>query len=139
MEFLHSLLKFALNMGASDIHIKADHHVTIRVAAELHPVQEMIPTAEQVTAMVQHMIPQHLQMRLEREREADFSYYAESVGRYRVNVYHQRGNPCLALRYVKEHIPSIAELHLPDQIRSDRKSTRLNSSHSQQSRMPSSA
>ena len=39
MEYLHSLLKFAVNMGASDIHVKAGHHATIRISGELFPVQ----------------------------------------------------------------------------------------------------
>ena len=34
MEYLHSLLKFASNMGASDVHIKASHHATIRISGE---------------------------------------------------------------------------------------------------------
>ncbi len=116
MEFLHSLLKFALNMGASDIHIKAGHHVTIRVAGELHPVQEVMPAAEQVIAVVEHMLPPHLKARLEREREVDFSYSAESLGRYRVNVFFQRGQYGIAMRYVKSQIPSFAELHLPERL-----------------------
>ncbi len=117
MEFLHSLLKFALNMGASDVHLKAGRHATIRVSGELHPVQEVMPSPEQVAEIVQHMLPKHLHARLEREREVDFSYIAESLGRYRVNVYFQRGQPCLAMRYVKEQIPSFAELHLPEQLK----------------------
>ena len=35
MEYLHSLLKFAVNMGASDVHIKPEHHATIRVSSDL--------------------------------------------------------------------------------------------------------
>ncbi len=116
MEYLHSLLKFALNMGASDIHVKPGAHATIRVSGELHPVQEVTPSAEQVAEMVKHMIPRHLEARLDREKEVDFSYFAEGLGRFRINVFHQRGQLCIALRYVKAQIPSFAELHLPDQL-----------------------
>lgn len=116
MEYLHSLLKFALNMGASDIHVKPNAPATIRVAGELHPVQEVVPSEEQVNAMVKHMIPRHLEVRLEREKEVDFSYTAPELGRYRVNIFHQRGQLCIAMRYVKSQIPSFAELHLPPQL-----------------------
>jgi len=116
MEYLHSLLKFAINMGASDIHVKPGHHATIRVSSELCPVQVDPPTNELMQEMVKSMLPRHLESRLEREREADFSYIAEGLGRYRVNVYHQRGQLCLAMRYVKAAIPSFTELHLPDQL-----------------------
>ena len=116
MEYLHSLLKFAVNMGASDIHVKPEHHATIRISGELFPVQVDPPTREQVEEIVRHMLPRHLEARLEREKEVDFSYLHESLGRFRVNVFYQRGHLCLALRFVKAHIPSFSELHLPEQL-----------------------
>ena len=51
MEYLHSLLKFAINMSASDIHVKPGHHATIRISGELFPVQVDPPTAAQVEEM----------------------------------------------------------------------------------------
>jgi twitching motility protein PilT len=116
MEYLHNLLKFALNMGASDIHIKPDHHPTIRVAGELFPLQEASPTEEQVQEIVRLILPRHLEARLDREKEADFSYRDPELGRYRVNVYYQRGQLALAMRYVKAHIPTFEELRLPPQL-----------------------
>ena len=55
MEYLHSLLKFAVNMGASDIHVKAGHHATIRISGELFPVQVDPPSVEQVEEIVRHI------------------------------------------------------------------------------------
>jgi twitching motility protein PilT len=116
MDYLHSLLKFAVNMGASDIHVKPDHHATIRIAGELFPVQVDPPTKEQVEEIVHHMLPRHLEARLEREKEVDFSYLDGSLGRFRTNIYYQRGLPCIAIRHVRTHIPSFTELHLPTQL-----------------------
>jgi twitching motility protein PilT len=116
MEYLHSLLKFASNMGASDIHVKAGHHATIRISSELFPVQVDPPTPEQVQELVRHILPRHLESRLDREREVDFSYLHEPLGRYRVNVFYQRGQLCLAMRHVKSQIPSFSELRLPEQL-----------------------
>ncbi len=116
MEYLSSLLKFAINMGASDIHVKPNHHATIRVAGELFPVQVDPPSKEQLVELVRHILPRHLEGRLEREREVDFSFYDENLGRFRVNVFYQRANLTLAMRYVKSHIPSFDELRLPEQL-----------------------
>ena len=104
MEYLHSLLKFAVNMGASDIHIKPNHHAIIRIAGELFPVQVDPPSNEQVEEIVRYILPRHLETRLDREREVDFSYVDEALGRFRVNCFYQRGQPAMALRYVKPHI-----------------------------------
>ncbi len=116
MEYLHSLLKFALDHSASDIHLKAAHFPTIRVSGELFPVQVDPPTGDQIDAIVRHVLPRHLEARLEREKEVDFSYFIPDLGRYRVNVFYQRGELCLAMRYVKARIPSFAELNLPEQL-----------------------
>jgi len=116
MEYLHSLLDFAINMGASDVHIKVGHHATLRIASELFPVQMDPPSREQVQEIIRVILPGHLEARLEHEKEADFSYKHETLGRFRVNVFQQRGEMALALRYVRTHIPSFQELHLPEQI-----------------------
>jgi twitching motility protein PilT len=117
MESLHSLLKFAVNSSASDVHIKPNHFATIRIASELFPVQVDPPTEDQVREMVRCMLPRHLEARLEREKEADFSYLAPEIGRFRVNVFHQRGQLCIAMRHVKTQIPSAEELNLPPQVK----------------------
>lgn len=116
MEYLHSLLKFASNMGASDIHIKAGHHATIRISGELFPVQVDPPTLEQVNEIVRFILPRYLEARFEREKEVDFSYVDGALGRYRVNVFIQRGQPCIAMRYVKAQIPAFSDLNLPNQL-----------------------
>ena len=116
MEYLHSLLKFAVNMGASDVHVKPNHHATIRISGELFPVQVDPPTREQVEEIVRHMLPKHLEARLEREKEADFSYIDPVLGRFRVNVFFQRGQVTFAMRFVKTHVPSFKELNLPEQL-----------------------
>jgi twitching motility protein PilT len=116
MEYLHSLLKFAVNMGASDIHVKPEHHATIRISGELFPVQVDPPTKEQVGEIVQHMLPKHLEARLEREKEADFSYIEPALGRFRVNVFYQRGVLTFAMRHVKMQVPAFKDLNLPDTL-----------------------
>lgn len=116
MEYLHSLLKFALDHNASDIHIKAAHFPCIRVSGELFLVQVDPPTGDQVDEIVRYLLPRHLEARLEREREVDFSLFLPHLGRYRINVYFQRGELCIAMRYVKAQIPSFAELNLPEQL-----------------------
>jgi len=57
-----------------------------------------------------------LEVRLERDKEVDFSYFIPNLGRYRVNVFCQRGELCIAMRYVKAHIPSFADLNLPEHL-----------------------
>lgn len=117
MEYLQSLLRFAINMGASDVHIKPNRHATLRIARDLFTVEVDPPSEQDVQQIVDHIIPEHLKSRFQREKEVDFSYYAESIGRFRVNVFQQRGQISVAMRFVKTKIPSFEELHLPDILR----------------------
>ena len=67
--------------------------------------------------VVQHVTPAHLKKRVDQEREADFSYFMPGIGRFRTNLFQQRGQWCLAMRYVKTNVPSFEELGLLAQIR----------------------
>jgi twitching motility protein PilT len=67
--------------------------------------------------IVEAVTPVHLKKRLDEEREIDFSYFVPGVGRFRTNLYQQRGQWCLALRYVKTQVPSFEELGLLEQVR----------------------
>jgi twitching motility protein PilT len=58
-----------------------------------------------------------LQKKLEEEREVDFSYFLPGIGRFRTNLFQQRGQWCLAMRFVKTHVPSFEELGLLPQVR----------------------
>jgi twitching motility protein PilT len=67
--------------------------------------------------IVEAVTPVHLKKRLDEEREIDFSYFVPGVGRFRTNLYQQRGQWCLAMRFVKTIVPSFEELGLLPQVR----------------------
>ena len=67
--------------------------------------------------MVKQVTPGHLRQRLDEQREVDFSYYVPNIGRFRTNLFQQRGQWCLAMRYVKTIVPSFEELGLLPQIK----------------------
>ena len=112
MDIFHKILSIAVQGGASDVHIKVGGPVIFRINRQLIPIEAPIPTEEWINNIVDHAVPKHARKRLEEDREVDFSYYAPGVGRFRTNVFQQRGQWCLAMRYVKTNIPSFEELGL---------------------------
>jgi twitching motility protein PilT len=118
MEIFYRILKLAVDGGASDIHIKVGTPVIFRINRQLVAIEAPLPTEEWVAKVVKTIVPPHAVPILEREREVDFSYYLPNVGRYRSNVFQQRGQFALAMRYVKTNIPSFAELGLLDIVKS---------------------
>ncbi len=76
-----------------------------------------LPAEDWMKNVVKQMVPSHLKQRLEEEREIDFSYFVPGIGRFRTNLFQQRGQWCLAMRYVKTNVPSFEELGLLEQIK----------------------
>ena len=117
MELFHKILKAAVDAGASDIHLKSNTPVIFRIARQLVAVECPYPTVEWMNQVVTVVTPVHMKRRLEEEREIDFSYYVPGIGRFRSNLFQQRGEFCFAMRYVKIQVPSFAELGLPETIK----------------------
>jgi twitching motility protein PilT len=112
MELFHKILRTAIDGGASDVHLKISSPVVFRINRQLVAIECPFPTEAWMNMVVQNVTPKHLAKRLETEREIDFSYFVPEVGRFRTNLFQQRGEWCLAMRYVKTKVPSFEELGL---------------------------
>jgi twitching motility protein PilT len=117
MELFQRILKTAVEGGASDIHLKIGAPVIFRINRELVAIECPFPTAEWMNKIVEAIAPAHLKKRLDEEREGDFSYFVPGTGRFRTNLFQQRGQWCLAMRFVKTLVPSFEELGLLEQIK----------------------
>lgn len=117
MELFHRILETAVKGGASDVHIKIGTPVVVRINRQLIAIEAPTPTEAWMDTVLEHIVPKHTKRRLEEERECDFSYYLPGIGRFRTNVFQQRGQFCLAMRYVKVQVPSFEELGLLPVVR----------------------
>jgi twitching motility protein PilT len=118
MELFNRILKTAVDGGASDVHVKIGTPVIFRINRELVGIECPFPTVEWMNKVVDAITPVHLKKRMDEEREVDFSYFLPNVGRFRTNLFQQRGQWCLAMRYVKTKVPGFEELGLLEQIKS---------------------
>src|SRR2546430_11637446 len=117
MEMFHRILKAAVDGGASDVHLKIGTPVVFRINRQLVAIECPMPAQDWMNKVVENIVPPHLKQKIEDEREADFSYFLPDIGRFRTNLFQQRGQWCLAMRYVKTHVPSFEQLGLLEQIR----------------------
>jgi len=117
MELFSKILKTAVDGHASDVHIKVGTPVVFRINRELIAIECPHPSDEWMNKVVQSITPAHLKKKLDEEREIDFSYFVPEVGRFRTNLFQQRGQWALAMRYVKTQVPSFEQLGLLPQIR----------------------
>ncbi|MGH2573990.1 MAG: type IV pilus twitching motility protein PilT [Actinomycetota bacterium] len=114
---VQELLGKVLDMDASDLHITAGTHPTVRVHGDLKPLRQYpILEAEQLRRMVYAVLTQRQRERFEQELELDMSYSMPGRGRFRVNVYFQRDAIGAAFRLIPFAVRTVEELGLPPQV-----------------------
>jgi twitching motility protein PilT len=107
------LLRHTVEVGASDLHLKAGNVPFVRVDGELSPTAFGAMSAADTEAAAVALMPEHKRRAFEATSEADFGHTLTGVGRFRVNVFRQRSMVGLAIRRVRSEVPTIAELMLP--------------------------
>ncbi len=110
------LLRHAVEVGASDLHLKASNVPFVRIDGDLQPAPYPALTSNDTVGMAVAILPEHKRREFEITNEADFGYTLTGVGRFRVNVFRQRGMVGLAIRRVRSDVPTIEELLLPPVI-----------------------
>ncbi len=114
---LNNVLQVAIKHGASDIHIKAGLPPMFRVNGQLLPLRDSSRlTPEDIARLGQVVMTNH-QAQLFREKlDVDFAYGVPGIGRFRVNVFHQRGAIGMVLRVIPYKVQTIEALMLPDSV-----------------------
>ena len=110
---IDELLSIATEAGASDLHIKVGSPPTIRIDGELQPMDEPTCTPDDTKDCAASLMSEKQIRRFSETNEIDFAYSSAQVGRYRVNVYRQRGTISIACRQVVTKVPDFDELNLP--------------------------
>jgi twitching motility protein PilT len=112
--FFHALLAKAVAGGASDVHIKVGQPPGARIRGGMIYFRTEKITAEDTAAVARFVVANaEVRARLEELKEYDTSYTAPSIGRFRVNVYRQRGSLAVAMRFIPTEIPKMEALGLP--------------------------
>ena len=111
---IDELLKAAVAKKASDLHLKVGNNPIARVDGHLEPLDPNLKLSqEDVVAIAFSIMNNQQKQRFKERSEIDLAYSAPGLGRFRVNVYQQRGTVNLVFRAVPTKILTIQELHLP--------------------------
>ena len=113
---LQDILRTAHEHDASDIHLVPDHPPMMRVNTVMTPMDYPILTAESVESTLEQMTNEGQRNRFEQQQDLDFSYEVPNLNRYRVNAHRQRGTVAMAMRAIKEQVPQLESLNLPEII-----------------------
>jgi twitching motility protein PilT len=111
---LETLLRATVESGASDLHLTVDRPATARRDGVLVSFENVpVLTTDLIERMVYSLLDDRKVQELERDRQVDFSFGLEGVGRFRANAYRQRGHLALALRVVPFRVRTLEELGAP--------------------------
>jgi len=122
---IDELLRVATGHGASDLHLKVGVFPVMRIGGELHPVGDAPRLkAEDTLDMAFAMMSNRQKQRFKEVSEVDIAYGVPGLGRFRANIFQQRGTVSIVLRVIPDQTRSTASLGLPpviDQIAQERR------------------
>ncbi|MFA5162692.1 MAG: type IV pilus twitching motility protein PilT [Elusimicrobiales bacterium] len=107
------LLKTMVQYGASDLHIRNDSKAFLRIHGDIKGIDGSEMTSAEVEALALSLMNDKSKRIYEERMASDFSVDGGKVGRFRFNVFRQRGKPCIAVRHIPLKIPTFADLNLP--------------------------
>jgi len=119
-EQFDTILQFAAKHGVSDVHLRSDKPPVFRRHGKL-VTQKGTPRLddEHMRRLVAELVDgTHHRQVLDQRLECDLSYGLPDVGRFRLNIYRQRGSYSIAVRVLSNTVPSVAELGLPRALES---------------------
>ncbi|HVM97156.1 MAG TPA: PilT/PilU family type 4a pilus ATPase [Candidatus Acidoferrales bacterium] len=114
---LDDILRTAIQLDASDVLLKAGVPPGLRLRSDLVPMPEApVLTHEALEAAIDVVFDDYHRRRFTSELQADLAYESPELGRFRVNVFRQRGEISVVIRVIPSRIRSVAELFLPSVV-----------------------
>jgi len=109
-------LRYMVEAGASDLHLKVGLPPVIRVDGLIHHTPFEALAAEDTESLASELIPKQKLQDFNDGHEVDVGFTLPEVARFRVNAYRQRGYVSVAIRLVRSEIPTFESLGLPDGV-----------------------
>jgi pilus retraction protein PilT len=115
---METLLRSAIRLGASDLHLIAGSPPLFRIGGQLRPMEEGVAlTPGGARRLVLGLLSHAQRERFDLERELDFALTVTGGHRFRINVHYQRGTAAAAIRLIPSAVPAIEALGLPRAVR----------------------
>ena len=111
------LFKLMVEKNASDLFFAPYAPAKIKIEGKIMPVNKLEMTPKMVRQAAIELMDEDQLEAFTRELEIDFAISEPGLGRFRVNVFHQRGNVAMVLRYITNDVPSLDDLGMPEQLK----------------------
>jgi twitching motility protein PilU len=111
------LFKLMVEKNASDLFFTPFAPAKIKIDGKIMSVNKLEMTPKMVKQAAIELMDDALLDAFTKELEVDFAISEPGLGRFRVNVFHQRGNVAMVLRYITSEMPTLEELGMPEQLK----------------------
>jgi twitching motility protein PilT len=111
------MIQEMLDKNASDLHLRVGLRPTIRFDGRLQSIDDQILLHDDMDKILSQILTDDQKTRFHQKREMDLALSISKMGRFRINLYKQRGTIGVAIRRVNTKVPSFEELNLPHVIR----------------------
>ena len=111
------LFKLMVEKKASDLFFAPYTPAKIKIDGKIMPVNKLEMTPKMVKQAALELMDEAQFEEFSRELEIDFAISEPGLGRFRVNVFHQRGNVAMVLRYITAELPTLDDLGMPEQLK----------------------
>ena len=113
---INDLLKLMVDRRASDLHISAGASIQVRIDEKLVPIDDHILSEEESKALSYSMLNEGQIKKFESDLELDMAFGVEDLGRFRTNIFQQRGIICCAIRLIPHDIWTFEQCGLPADV-----------------------
>lgn len=107
------VLKFMVEKGGSDLFFSTGAAIHIEIEGKSMPVNSQVMAPGMIKEIAYSMMSDQQQREFEATLEMNFAYGLKDAGRFRLNVFRQRGEVSMVIRHIKSEIPSFEKLGLP--------------------------
>jgi twitching motility protein PilU len=111
------LFKLMVEKKASDLFFAPFAPAKIKIDGKIMPVNKLEMTPKMVKQAAIELMDEEQLDQFTKELELDFAISEPGLGRFRVNVFHQRGNVSMVLRYITAELPTLDQLGMPEQMK----------------------
>lgn len=116
MRRIDAFLQLGREQGCSDIHFSVGLPPLVRMDGQLSPLRYRTLTAEETQAILEEILTERGREELFRRGSVDMSYWAEGIGRFRINVFRKLTGWAAACRVLPDVVPKLSDLGLPSVV-----------------------
>ena len=111
-----ALLKFVVENQGTDLFINVGAPPMLKAMGKMKPMGQTPLTKQHIADIIDQILTEEQRTEFDNTLEIDLGYSVEGCGRFRLNIYTQKGDPAIVARYIVSEIPSIEALNLPNKL-----------------------